>query len=324
MLHRSQQSDALPTNPAPMLYVVDNLGKSMGLRGGNTVFVRNAALRTPGQIPGKSAARGDMVSRDAVAAHRMANAKPETNQQAVLARQEAPRLTARSVVENLGLSAEEEADWKFFISGLNRSDFEALDARSAFVERARTSQLEPVIRMAMYRRFMQYLRDKGLSKACTYQVHDPSALAKADARGGKYHARVPKAGGGYRYIYDGAEYAKREDAHLHGPQVSKRNAHKATQEAVHSSGKRGMGPGDLKELASKHGARAVAQALQQHHEEGTLEHAKGRFYKKGNAGVGEVGARAGDEGPDKGKGEEIGDVGDRGSAGARPGNRRRD
>jgi hypothetical protein len=112
----------------------------------------------------------------------------------------------------------------------------------------------------------------------------PRLLVKAEPRGGKYHRRIPKPGGGYRYIYDADQYGQREDAHVKGSEASRAYVSRRVAQAVDGAGSKGVEPAALKSLVKRHGAKRVAQALRDHAENGTLAFKKGKFYPKRKAG----------------------------------------
>lgn len=103
-------------------------------------------------------------------------------------------------------------------------------------------------------------------------------MLKAEPRGGKYHRRIPRPGGGYRYIYDPEKYHQREDAHLDGEGASRAYIGRRAADVVAKAGKKGCGPDAMKGLVRKHGSKRVAQVLRDQVENGSLTFKKGKFY----------------------------------------------
>lgn len=98
------------------------------------------------------------------------------------------------------------------------------------------------------------------------RVHTiPHELAKA-ARGGNYHRRIPKPGGGYTYVYDEATYRARPDAHLDGKTAQDEHLkeHVKRIAAKHATNLEGCPIEEFAPLVAKHGAEAVAAAIRPH------------------------------------------------------------
>ena len=103
-------------------------------------------------------------------------------------------------------------------------------------------------------------------------------LAKAQARGGKYHRRVPKPGGGFHYIYDPEQYGARRDAHLDGDDAGRTYLSGKINKCLEGAGQKGCGPKVFQSLVKRHGAKRVAQTLRDGIKNGTLAYRAGRFY----------------------------------------------
>lgn len=114
-------------------------------------------------------------------------------------------------------------------------------------------------------------RRKGRARLQARQAGDPAALGKAEARGGKYHRRVPREGGGYRYFYDEAKYAEREDAHVSGSEARKAKMRRELMSAVGH----GCDAHDLKPLAKRYSAKEVSDLVKECVSGGHLEHSGG-------------------------------------------------
>ncbi len=106
------------------------------------------------------------------------------------------------------------------------------------------------------------------------------SLSKAEARGGKYHKRVPKSGGGFHYIYDAKTYDSRDDAHLDGKEAGVAYIAGKIGKCLESAGKKGCEPKDFEALVKRHGPKRVASALRDGVKGGSLAFKKGRFYSK--------------------------------------------
>lgn len=102
-------------------------------------------------------------------------------------------------------------------------------------------------------------------------------LVKAEARGGKYHRRIPRAGGkGFRYIYSPEDYNNRSDAHTGGEDNAKAYLGSSIAKCLKSAGG-SCGPDAFKSLVKRYGAKQVAEALRDGQKSGTLAFKKGKF-----------------------------------------------
>lgn len=247
---------------------ITGIFKKMTLNKSFVIFSRNKEGVTPGQVP-------DPRRHEA---YQLLTEKPKVVTEKMLLIDDSPRLTIRSIVQSLGFSQEDEQDWYEFLEREipGRDTTHGLNA--AFLARAREQDLDPHLRLALYRRIQQYFKDAG-ERERPIEVLQP--LKKAVARGGTYHARVPKPGGGYRYFYDEAEYRNSKGAHVRGHEAASAKAHHDVHAHIQKHAEKGASHQELRELAKKHGPRAVAQALKGHHEAGTLHYQGGRFYSGG-------------------------------------------
>lgn len=102
-------------------------------------------------------------------------------------------------------------------------------------------------------------------------------LAKA-ARGGAYHRRVAKLGGGYKYYYDAEKYAARDDAHVDGRSVLQG---KCSERLCTLAGETGISIAEaLERLGAKFDPDLVKDAIRSSVKSGALVHAKGQLIKK--------------------------------------------
>lgn len=104
-------------------------------------------------------------------------------------------------------------------------------------------------------------------------------LQKAEARGGSYHRRIPKPGGGFRYIYDAEKYASREDAHVSGSEARKAAMCKNLSGAVEKAGEEGCDVKALKPLAQRYGREDLVKEMKGRIKSGEWTYKGGRLYK---------------------------------------------
>jgi hypothetical protein len=138
----------------------------------------------------------------------------------------------------------------------------------------KSRDLDPAVGRVLLHRSVNYYRNS-LTKALVLSV-ESDKLEKAVARGGSYHRRIPKQGGGYRYIYDEDTYRKAKDAHISGDE--------ATQGYLRSSVEKCLSKGPcgaeaFKSLVEKHGSKAVANVLRESVKKGTVVYKAGKFSK---------------------------------------------
>jgi len=104
-------------------------------------------------------------------------------------------------------------------------------------------------------------------------------LLKAQARGGKYHRRIPtKSGKSWRYIYKPEDYDKREDKHVDGQEASKAYLAGKVEKCILQAGKGGCKAIAFKSLVKKYGSKKIAACLQESVKKGKCKFEKGRFY----------------------------------------------
>lgn len=129
---------------------------------------------------------------------------------------------------------------------------------------------------------LQALEDleKGQSRMFFLPSEKPTLKKTREPRGGTFHRRVPKPGGGFTYYYDPEKYAGRKDAHLTGEEATKAHLHGKIHKTIAEQGKGGAHIKHFAELAKKHGSQAVAEALRENVKTGKLNFKKGRFHGK--------------------------------------------
>ena len=104
-------------------------------------------------------------------------------------------------------------------------------------------------------------------------------LDKADAKGGTFHRRVPKKGGGYRYFYDETKYSNSKDAHHSGSDLRKQAMGRDIDSHMEAAGSEGCHVKTMKPLAKKYGRAELSDELRSRCKNGGLLHKKGVFTK---------------------------------------------
>ena len=101
----------------------------------------------------------------------------------------------------------------------------------------------------------------------SHPTRDYEATEKSAApRGGTYHRRIPKKGGGYTYVYDEASYRSRPDAHLDGKEAAEQHLHEHVRRIAskHAGNPEGCPVEEFAPLVARHGHAAVAAAIHRH------------------------------------------------------------
>jgi len=233
--------------------------------------------RIPGQVPSKAAMEALKVAQTP--------ARPMTTQRLLDHGQDA-RPTIESIVRGLGFSQQEENDWKAYLAQALGAANGAVLARSFM---AKAKDLDPVLRSALFQRVRRYHKDhQAMTKSGPVQILRPEdmraynsvmrkSLVKAEARGGKYHRRIPRASGkGFRYIYSPEDYAKRADAHTGGEDNAKVYLGSGIAKCLKAAGG-SCGPDAFKSLVKRYGAKRVAEALRDGQKSGMIAFKKGKF-----------------------------------------------
>ena len=233
--------------------------------------------RIPGQVPSKAAMEALKVAQTP--------ARPMTTQRLLDHGQDA-RPTIESIVRGLGFSQQEENDWKAYLAQALGAANGAVLARSFM---AKAKDLDPVLRLALFQRVQRYRKDhQAMTKSGPVQILRPEdiraynsvtrkSLVKAEARGGKYHRRIPRASGkGFRYIYSPEDYAKRADAHTGGEDNAKVYLGSGIAKCLKAAGG-SCGPDAFKSLVKRYGAKRVAEALRDGQKSGMIAFKKGKF-----------------------------------------------
>lgn len=222
--------------------------------------------RIPGQIPNTKELPKEV--RNAVPMP-----KPATRDQ--IEAFEGNVLTPEDVIRGLGFNPQEKDSWTRFIGQTARVAENEATFRKMVMERCREYQCNTELTRAISQRGLRYWLE--LQKAFVYcDPLSPDEFAKADPRGGKYHRRIPKPDGGYRYIYDESQYQNRQDAHINGQDASLSYATKHVVNCVEQAGDQGCPMGGFKDLVKKFGSKLVASVLQ-NNANGKLTFKGGKF-----------------------------------------------
>jgi hypothetical protein len=183
-------------------------------------------------------------------------------------------VSPQAVAENLGLSPGAErtiAGWVKF--ELARSENE-LDFRRGLVNRLLESRYDPTLRRAIMDRAMSLYQSTNSKRRPRFtarrqllpesysnrvpQTLIPRDLSKGSQRGGTYHRRIPKPGGGYKYIYSPV------DDEPSGHEARRIALGKRVRRIIDKAGPDGCPAELLRELADQHGARTIAELVQEH------------------------------------------------------------
>lgn len=211
-----------------------------------------APLRT-GRVPGQVPSRANMELM------RLAERKAPAFSMARLLAHDEPRMTVESIVKGLGFDAAEENAWRTHLRKAVDGAINELVLRSEVLAKCREDGLGSVLSRALVQRTLNHWR--GLKKGEVQIVTVDEMLQKAESRGGSYHRRTPKPGGGYRYFYDEASYRASKGAHESGKEVAASHVSGKVVKAVEEAGEGGCGPDAFRDLVKKFGAKAVAGSL---------------------------------------------------------------
>lgn len=143
--------------------------------------------------------------------------------------------------------------------------------RRSVMETLLEQKLEPACRREVLSRAISYYRNRAGAHGSSNPHFVVETLERAKAkkapappRGGRYHKRIPKKGGGYEYIYDPKKYSERPDAHVDGPSTQKNWLAGAVRKHVESHGEGGCHVTTLKNFVDRYGSKAVVEAIRSH------------------------------------------------------------
>jgi hypothetical protein len=217
--------------------------------------------RVPGQVP----------TREAMEYIRLANEPPRPWTTArLLAQDDAPRASVEAIVKGLGFNAQGEKFWKSRISDIIQGSKNEITFKQRLAGMLVSERLDPVLRKAIFDRSLRFWRDS-MAKSVVEVVTVDELLEKAEPRGGTYHKRIPRKGGGYTYVYDPEKYSSRKDAHVDGKEALKSSLSNKVMRRLKRAGKNGVSPRELGDLVKKHGTKAIAEALDGHHKKDNIE-----------------------------------------------------
>lgn len=222
---------------------------------------------------------GQVPSRENIQALRLAEKPAPQFKASMLLEHTEPVLRIEGITKGLGMDPALANSWNKFLDDQLNGGVNELVMRQAIHGRMLDERMEPAMRNVIFKRSMNYYRDK-LSKS-TYQVFTPDEiLEKAEARGGNYHRRVPKKNGkGFNYFYNEDQYASRDYAHLSGPEARDNRIKKAVGTLLEKKSE--CVPEDMKDLVKKYGAKEVAAVLKkQCGDGGSMEFLNGKFKAK--------------------------------------------
>jgi hypothetical protein len=215
---------------------------------------RDRQARIGGQVPRRSQRFDDQAE-----AARALLTMPRPATAAMLLDHTEPRMTARSVVSNLGFDQVAEENWRRFVGETLGGTASEVTARQKLCGKIREENLGPELGRALGQRAMSYWRS--MQKSAVLVVSADELLAKAEARGGKYHRRMPRQGGGYRYFYDPEQYARHNGAHVSGDEAARVAIRKAVAELLEEAGDGGCPLERLQPLVKRYGAKVVGAVL---------------------------------------------------------------
>jgi len=218
-----------------------------------TIPVAYRQASVPGQVPGR-----ERLPREL---QRMTGKPPALTEERLERYDDGPVLRPEAVVKGLGFNALDESVWANFVAQTARTARNELTFRQIALEKFRAERLPVEVTKALLQRGLAYWRQ--IQKSFVYvDASTVEEMAKAMPRGGKYHRRVPKAGGGYNYIYDEEAYQKRQDAHVDGETASAAYVADHVVRCVQGAGEGGCRPSAFKPLVQKFGAEKVGKILE--------------------------------------------------------------
>lgn len=188
-----------------------------------------------------------------------------------------PRLTIESIVNDLGMDAGQRNDWITYLNEITTTAPNELVLRQEITSKSLDERMDGALRSAILQRSLSYWRD---CKKSLLQIMSPEdLLEKAEARGGSYHRRVPKPGGGYTYYYDEEKYKNSKQAHTNGKETQHGYISGKIQKCIEEAGGKGCGPESFSDLVKKYGAKTVANVFKK---DPKYSFKKGKFFLQKN------------------------------------------
>jgi hypothetical protein len=205
--------------------------------------------RVPGQVP----------SKDAMEAMKLAKEKPQPFSIARLMDHDEPILTTRAIVDNVGFDVVQQNDWaKFLESAVSNASNEVV-LRQDIMSKCLNERVNGSLRQVILQRSLNYW--KKYRKSMIQMTTADELLKKAEARGGSYHRRVPRPKGGYTYYYDEEKYRNSKQAHTNGQESQHIYISGKVHKCIEAAGKKGCGPDAFRDLVKKYGAKAVSNVI---------------------------------------------------------------
>lgn len=132
------------------------------------ILSRDAGYRVPGQVPDPKRHEG----------YRMMMEKPPALTATMVLLDDTPKLSVREVVRGLGMSPEDEQAWYEFLDDILEVGAQWIQVRQAFFSRAREAALDPVLRLALFRRIQSFV-----TNAIEPQEQQPIEVVQIPDRG---------------------------------------------------------------------------------------------------------------------------------------------
>jgi len=247
--------------------------------------------RWPGQVPGNAL----------LELRRLSETPPQHMTVELLTAHTGPVLSPSRIVQNLGMSPQQEMQWARFLETAAETAPNEVILRQSLFQKMQNDRLEPELRNAIFQRAMNYARN---TMRKSVQVFTPDELRKAEPavepespqfviypdklekgrgeptrksepRGGNYYRRIPTKKGGFRYIYNPDSYHGREDAHLHGPEVKAERLRKTVVSRIQKAGLSGT---ELRHFEDLGDPAEVEQSLTAAIESGDVIYKDGRYF----------------------------------------------
>ena len=174
------------------------------------------------------------------------------------ARSADPRRALGPPVNMIDDAARKSLVLALFAEGLGAPN--ELDFRKAVAVKLAEKNYAPQLRRALMGEAIRMYRAVPLEPQ-PRRLGDP--MKKAVARGGFYHRRIPKDGGGYDYVYTEQEYKDRPDAHLDGKTALTHHLHMQVGQLIDRY-PTGCPIEHFKPLVERHGHQTIAKVLTAH------------------------------------------------------------
>lgn len=218
------------------------------------IFPESSTESHPGQVPKITSGRG-MFAPD-VDPTRPA---PQFTMQRFFD-ETRPIVRLQAVTEGLGLEKTAAKDIQRIVGNEVQGASGELSFRQGLSGQLRMKSIDPTVRRVVMNRAVDYYKRNRRGRGAgplTMRKSVVEEMTKARKQGGDYHRRIPKEGGGYKYVYDEKQYNKRKDAHLSGNETRKQYLKRAVRELVGD----GCEVHAFRKLVKRYGAADVAEAI---------------------------------------------------------------